>query len=435
MPDKNNEYQGNPDLITTQEGRVGFNDAGRVFNRDTKVNGLAVAAIDAKSLPPPFNFKPWVFKRGSEIEPRQFLYGRHITRGFVSMTLATGGIGKSSLETVECLAMVTGRPLLGIQPHDRLTVGMWNGEDPMDELDRRIAAAAEHYGIEEAAIGDRLHVVSGRDNPLVIARQEKTGPIVYAPVVDAVVAAIQEAKLDVVVIDPFAYSHEVSENDNNAIAQVAKTWAQIADRTGVAIELVHHVRKTQPGTEITAEDGRGAGALLAATRSTRVLNRMSREEATEFGLLTERELYFKVGIGKLNLAPAIGDPIWFKMHSHPLGNGRPGWAADEIGVATRWTPPDPLALVTPTTLDAIKARLQGDARAARDNADDWIGCDVAAIIGLDVGPKTKADRTAAQEGDRSRVKTLIGKWKAAGTLVDVECKGKDRKPRPGLCFA
>jgi hypothetical protein len=49
----------------------------------------------------------------------------------------------------------------------------------------------------------------------------------------------------------------------------AKKWTAIADKTGAAIELIHHTKKTG-GAEATVEDGRGAGALSVAVRSAQV---------------------------------------------------------------------------------------------------------------------------------------------------------------------
>jgi hypothetical protein len=63
------------------------------------------------------------------IPTRQFIYGRHVLRKYVTALLAPGAVGKSSLTVVEALAIVIGRPLLGIMPNERSNVWLWNGED------------------------------------------------------------------------------------------------------------------------------------------------------------------------------------------------------------------------------------------------------------------------------------------------------------------
>ncbi len=118
----------------------------------------------------PVRATPYLWTNPRDIPPRQFLYGRHLVRGFVSATVATGGVGKSSLKIAEALAMVSGRDLLAVGGIKRpLRVWYWNLEDPRDELRRRIQATAMRYGLDRADIDDRFFVDTGREQELVIA--------------------------------------------------------------------------------------------------------------------------------------------------------------------------------------------------------------------------------------------------------------------------
>ena len=151
------------------------------------------------------------------IPQRQWLYGHHLIRKFGSATIALGAVGKSSLMIVEALAMVTGRPLLGILPRQRARVWLWNGEDPLEEIERRITAACLHFGITAAEIEGGLFVDSGRNSEIVIATQSRNGVTIAVPMVEALLRTINDNQIDVVQIDPFISSHRVPENDNNAI--------------------------------------------------------------------------------------------------------------------------------------------------------------------------------------------------------------------------
>src|SRR5262249_6129082 len=152
------------------------------------------------------------------------------------------------------LAMASGKALLGVTPTERARVWIWNGEDPRDELDRRIIAAMVHYGLKWEDIAGYLFLNVGRETPIIIAEQTRNGTLIAQPVVDAVVDSIKRNKIDAMIVDPFVKSHKVSENDNIAIDSVATQWAQIADVTGAAIDVLHHPRKTG-GAEVTVEDG------------------------------------------------------------------------------------------------------------------------------------------------------------------------------------
>src|SRR5262245_59633969 len=74
------------------------------------------------------------------LPPRSWLYGKHYQRKTVSLTAGPGGMGKSSEDLVEAIAMATARSLLGEQPGERLKCWYHNGEDNAQEIDRRIAA-------------------------------------------------------------------------------------------------------------------------------------------------------------------------------------------------------------------------------------------------------------------------------------------------------
>lgn len=135
----------------------------------------------------------------------------------------------------------------------------------------------------------RLFVDSGLDGAtLCTAIEDPDGTRIIQPVVDALIAELTSRKIDVLVIDPFVSSHSVSDNDNGAMDMVAKEWARIAKAANCSIVLVHHTRKLG-GMKVTAEMSRGAVAVIAAARSTLVLNRMDTDEAKRFAIEGDEE--------------------------------------------------------------------------------------------------------------------------------------------------
>lgn len=357
---------------------------------------------------------PFTWRPTAQIPKRQWLYGRHLLRKFISLDVAAGGVGKSSLKIGEALAMATGRDLYakGL-PEGALRVWMWNLEDPHDEIERRLHATAQRFKIAPEELGGRLFVDSGRDQPLVIATEGPDGAMIVRPVVDALIAEMRARKIDVLQIDPFISSHAVSENDNNAIDIVAKEWNVVAERTGAAINLVHHVRK-QNGGEATADSARGASALIGKARSVLVYNRMSEDEAAKLNVPEdERFFYFRVDNDKANLAPPErGD--WYRMNNVDLDNG------DSVGVACSWTPPSLFEGMRGGDLYAVqRAVSEGDWRESIQSRDTWVGVPVAAALTLDLD----------QERDRKKVSQLLKAWLKEGVLKVVEKEDRQRRPR------
>lgn len=360
---------------------------------------------------------PFKWVDPTTLPQRAWLYGDHLIRKFVSLTIAPGGVGKSSLAIVEALAMASGKALLGIKPRGKLRVWYWCGEDPLEELQRRVMAAALHHGLVQKDIDGSLFLDSGRTTEIIVAEQTRDGFLVNEHTVEGIIRSIRENRVDVLIVDPFVSTHRIGENDNGAMDRVVKLWARIADETNCAVELVHHARKTG-GNEVTVEDGRGAVALLAAARSARTLNSMSEEEARRFDI-AHRRLHFRVDNGKTNLAPPPEDAQWYRLVAFDLENGAPG-PSDKVGVVTAWTPSEFLQVLNIEDLLATQ-RLIHDGEWRRNvRSPSWVGNAVAKALVFN----------RAVPGVDHKIEGLLKLWIRNGSLKEVSrIDPLSRKPR------
>lgn len=379
----------------------------------------APVSLSPDAVPAVIRATPYIWVEPQSIPLRDWLYGNHLIRKFVSATVAPGAVGKSSLVLAEALAMVSSKPLLGISPPQKLRVWLWNLEDPIEETTRRVQATAKYYGLNPDDIGDRLFVDSGRDQSMVIATTTRNGASIVIPVVDKIIAEMLTHDIDVLIIDPFVSCHQLSENDNQAMDMVAKEWAKIADRTNCAIELVHHTRK-QGGTEVevTTESARGAKALTDACRSVRAVNRMTKEEGERAGLENHRS-FFRVFKDKANLAPPADKSDWFELKSVDLGNG-PGPFGDSIGVVASWEWPDHFADVSVADLRLVQAKVAGGKWRESPQSPEWVGFAVASVLRLD----------ATNKIDKAKIRGLLKVWYGTEMLkivTDKDEKGNNRK--------
>jgi AAA domain len=277
----------------------------------------------------------------SSIPPRRWLYRPFYIRQFVSVIAGAGGVGKSVLAMTEALAMVTGKKLLGIEPAEKLKVWYWNGEDPLEELQRRFAAARKHYGLTKADIADRLFLDSGWTMPIIIGAQDRhRGIQINETTAKQIAATIRENGIDVMFIDPFITAHRVGENDNTEIEAVVNVLKGIAQETKCSILIVHHARKSGNGAgrERSVDDARGAGSLIAAARSVRVTNTMSTKEAEAVSIAErDRRSYFRSDHGKTNLSRPPEGADWFQLISVDLENNAADcFDGDEVGVVVQW---------------------------------------------------------------------------------------------------
>jgi hypothetical protein len=329
--------------------------------------------------------------------------------------------------------MVTGRRLLDAQPTSPLRVWVWNGEDPRDEIDRRLAAACTHYEITLDDIGNRLFIDSGRDIPIKIAKMSQGKITPDELLKHDIVEAIKAKNIDVLIVDPLVTTHEMPENETTAMNAVVAAWRDIAEAANCAIELVHHVTKSAAinNDGIGIYGARGAGAIIDAVRCARFLSAMSGEQAQSFGL-NDRAGYFSAEDGKANLAPKLKRK-WFQMISVTLQNGQP-LLGDEVGVCVAWTPPDPAEGVTDADVDAVIAAIRDSPKppAQHEKSANWVGYLVADILNLDNLGKDlgKADRSPTQEAARAKVRQLLTRWFKQGLLkVETERSSRDGRDK------
>jgi hypothetical protein len=330
------------------------------------------------------------------IPPRDWLYGDHYIRSYVTGTSAPSTRGKSTLVLTEDVSMMTGFDLLGVgpsrMPDKPLKVWVWNGEDPEEELARRIKAICLYYGripkgeepdepphprydFDFESLRGKLYLDSGRDTPIKIATLEGHGNVKIAiPVIKDMVATINGEGIDVTDIDPFINAHSIPENSEH-MDEVVTAFKDIAYQTRSSIEHVHHTRKPpRGGGDISSEDSRGSSAILAAWRDSRVINLMSAEEAKAQGV-GNRLRYIRLESDRPNMTAAGERVQWFYMESVSLKNAAGKRPADSVGVAVPWEPviksQAQAAADEPLILAAVLKLIDAGKRITKERGGDY----------------------------------------------------------------
>ena len=371
----------------------------------------------------PITATPFGWPDPVTIPRRRWLFGRWLLRGEVTAIVAPGGVGKSTFTTGMALSLASGQPFLAkALPEGARSVWLWNLEDDREELDRQVSACSLRHGVGAMDCGPRLYVDSGIDQTLCTAIEGERGLEIIEPIYLAMKAEIERRGIDVLIVDPFVSSHQVSENDNGAVDKVTKRWKQLASETRCSIVLVHHTKK-MGGRELRAEDSRGAVALINTARSTLVFNPMSAEEAERFGITdrAEQRTIIRIDDDKPNRAPPES-ATWIKLESIDLGNSEGLHPSDAVGAACPWTPPDPFDGLSLRDLYNVQQAIAGGEFGADVQAKDWAGQAVADVLGFDL------DDTA----HKARVKSLIKTWKANKALKVEKRTATSGKERPFL---
>jgi hypothetical protein len=384
----------------------------------------------------PLEITPARLRDPRAIPPRPWLYGTILLRGFITVTVAPGGVGKSQLAMAIALAIASGRKFLGHHIHHQVNSWILNLEDPLDEMDRRLAALMIHHSIGVDEVQGRLFMNSGRDRPLVVAKLAEDGSTVVFPDKEEIIKKGRAAQVGHIVVDPYVRSHELDENSNTQQAAAAAAWAQIADELDCAVHLVHHTRK---GAVTDIDASRGAKALTDHARAGLLLSAMPEEEATRLGIpLETRHSYIRLDDAKANMAPKAEKAQWFHLQPIKLHNETPDYPnGDTVTAIEPWTPPNVFDGMTDddanAALDAIddasKSEAPLTAKATTKNPKRWAGTVLVDMFGMEAGPAG----------------AVIATWMKNGLLEEFtyrdKAEGKDRKAvkvvaskRPGTAY-
>jgi hypothetical protein len=99
----------------------------------------------------PLKLAPFKPVAPSEIPPREWLIHGMLCRRNISFLAGPSGVSKTTLLLMVALALATGRgDILGMPIIKRSRVSFWNQEDPIDELQRRVAAICMAFGMTKS---------------------------------------------------------------------------------------------------------------------------------------------------------------------------------------------------------------------------------------------------------------------------------------------
>jgi len=253
----------------------------------------------------------------SKIPKRQRVFGDLAIKKILSIVVAPPGQGKSTLMLTIAVSKATGRNLLGIDPDGQGNVAVWNNEDDMNELKRRLAAIMQAYNIPMSELKGRLFLNSGEQRKLSIAKRskEKLIPDDEQAMIDSILAS----KIEMVIIDPFAETHPAQENSNEEILQVGGMYRRVAQLGNCSIVAVHHTRKldsaSSQGHSGNLDSMRGAGSLAGVARVVVTFNTMNSKQAKLYGINNDqRNRYAVLETAKANLsAPGANFHIFERL--------------------------------------------------------------------------------------------------------------------------
>jgi len=245
---------------------------------------------------------PFLFS-GADVTPSSRLRipwvaeGRY-AKGYLTVCVAKGGVGKTLFMFSDLLGISAGRDLLGYGAKiEKTNTWLHSTEDSRMDLERRLLAARQAHGISaEDASG--FYLSSGRDMGFNLAFMEKGKVVKNLVDIEVIKKTIRRNSIGLFAIDPFSGAHGLDENSNAHMVFVKNILNEIAEETGCAVIAVHHARKSSSDG---VEASRGASALTDGARTVLMFSEFTKEDGERFGV-DHPEKYTRVSFVKSNNA-------------------------------------------------------------------------------------------------------------------------------------
>lgn len=258
----------------------------------------------------------------ADIPPRDWILMDRAMGGFVDVIVAPGGSSKSTFLITECAAIVTGKPLTGTEVRRPGPCWLINGEDPDDELQRRVTATVRAHGLDRRELDD-LYLTSGYGEDWALVADTRQGVKVNKKLIERIIKHATSRRVARLVFDPLIRFHRCDENDNGAMDVLMRVFAEMAARIQCAISVAHHSNKKGGGDDANGNmnNARGASSVLSAARIGHTMNVMGQKDAKRLGITEDQRKWFvRIDSAKGNMSSPTGEAHWLRRISVDIDN-------------------------------------------------------------------------------------------------------------------
>jgi len=292
----------------------GTADVGRL---DPEMLFSAVPAVS----PPPSIFAASSITFGNALDPlamspRPWMLDRMLMLHELTLILAPGSAGKSSLILAIVAHMAVGKDFGPYKCHTKCKSIVYNGEDDRMEQSRRLYAVCDLYGIDYQEVKNSVMLLSAEDVDLRLVSEQGSRAIINDEMVRQLIELASDPDVGITAYDPLVDMHEVDEGDNPKMNAVMKVMKRVAREANVATLVAHHTVKAggsrQEDRIGNMDISRGASGIVYKARIAFTLLNASQQDCEDYGMQDgERNAWVRLDDAKMQYTLASEKPLWF----------------------------------------------------------------------------------------------------------------------------
>lgn len=240
--------------------------------------------------------------------------------GDITTLSGKGSVGKSLLAWHIAVAVVCGIAWGPFpRPSGRRRVLILSGEDDMDEVERRIAAACAAMGVKRSDIPEGMLLIYTSREIDLLKMDPSDRSVRTSKLYKEVQALVPLLDLGLVIVDPTnLVSSGFGESDNDDQKEVMKYIRRILSQMCAMLNVDH---ASKGGAGDSMDSVRGAGAKVNFARVVLTASEMGETEAKALGIpLNKRREYMSVHVPKNNYGPKTSGADIFHIKAYDVSS-------------------------------------------------------------------------------------------------------------------
>lgn len=259
------------------------------------------------------------------IRPRPWLMERALMMQAVTVLMAAGSAGKSSISLALAAHLALGLDFAGYKTVRAMKSIIYNGEDDLEEQSRRLLAVCSAYNFDYEKVKSQVMLLSARELKMELATAEYSRVVRNEVLIQQIINKASDEDVGLLILDPLVKVHKCNESDNVQMDGVMEILTDIAHHANIAVLALHHTSKGGGSNEDrigNADIGRGASAIINAARIGFTLLNAANQDSEDYGFpADERHLWARLDDAKMNLSLASSTATWFRREGVRIISG------------------------------------------------------------------------------------------------------------------